>query len=234
MDRTITIRKGTSNMKVALFDFDGTLYPHETFTILMERLKHHPKFSKNYRRFIRNFAPFYIGYKLKLVKKAKMQHKAMEYYIRSFKHNSKPEIEQFFSDVASDMSLELRGSLVRKIRQLQKDHYYIMLISGAFVPLLEAIFKGFNIDCIVGSEVHYKDGRLDVKPQFERVHAERKIDIIRDHFKGREVDWKSSEAYSDSYSDLKMLQLVGRPVAVKPDPELLAVASKNNWTIHRD
>lgn len=221
-------------MKVALFDFDGTLYPHETFTILVERLKNHPRFKKNYRRFVRNFAPFYIGYKLRLIKKTKMQHKAMEYYIRSFKHNSKHEIEQFFSDVARDMAGELRDSLVRKIRQLQKDHYYIMLISGAFVPLLEAVFKGFNIDCIVGSEVRYKDDRLDYKSQFERVHADRKIDIIRNHFKGSEIDWKSSEAYSDSYSDLKMLELVGRPVAVKPDPELLAVASKNNWTIHID
>ncbi|WP_411843180.1 HAD family hydrolase [Salinicoccus sp. HZC-1] len=221
-------------MKVALFDFDGTLYPHETFTILMERLKNHPKFKKNYRRFVRNFAPFYIGYKLKLVKKTKMQHKAMEYYIRSFKYNSKFEIEQFFNDVAKDMAGELRDSLVKKIRQLQKDHYYIMLISGAFVPLLEAVFKGFNIDCIVGSEVRYKDDRLDYKSQFERVHADRKIDIIRKHFKDRKIDWKSSEAYSDSYSDLKMLELVGRPVAVTPDPELLAVASRKNWTIHID
>lgn len=221
-------------MKVALFDFDGTLYPHETFTILIDRLKNHPKFKKNYKRFVRNFAPFYIGYKLKLVKKTKMQHKAMEFYIRSFKHDSKIEIEQFFNDVAKEMAGDLRDSLVRKIRQLQKDHYYIMLISGAFVPLLEAVFKGFNIDCIVGSEVHYKGDRLDFKPRFERVHADRKIDIIRNHFKGREIDWKSSEAYSDSYSDLKMLELVGRPVAVKPDPELFAVASKNNWVIHCD
>lgn len=221
-------------MKVALFDFDGTLYPHETFNILMERLKTHPQFKKNHKRFISAFAPVYIGYKMKLVKKHTMQHKAMEYYLRSFKGNSRKEIESFFREVANDMVEDLRTPLLARMRQLKQDNYYVMLISGAFRPLLEAVFKGFDIDCVIGSHVNYNGERLDSKSKFERVYAERKIDIIKKHFADKKVDWQNSEAYSDSYADLQMLELVGNPVAVKPDPRLLAVATRKGWKIHQD
>src|SRR5699024_64696 len=200
--------KGISLMKVALFDFDGTLYPYETFNILLEQLKTHPKYKGNYKKFVRYFAPYYFGYKIKIVKKAKMQQKALEYYLKSFKDNSRSEIEQFFSDVAKDMTGDLRLSLINRIKQLQADHYYIMLVSGAFVPLLESIFKGLNIDCIIGSKVNFKGDRLDIESPFERIFADRKVEIIKNHFKDEEVDWSISYAYSDSITDLKMLELV--------------------------
>ncbi|MCK1975773.1 HAD-IB family hydrolase [Jeotgalicoccus huakuii] len=219
-------------MKVALFDFDGTLYPHETFETLRLHLRSHPKYKKNYKHFVRYFAPTYFGYKLKLVPKIKMQQRALESYILSFKGYSKTDIEEFFTDVARSMSEELRRPLLDKIKQLKQDNYYVVLISGAFIPLLEALFKGIGFDLIVGSSVNYNNkGKLDYKARFERVFAERKIDIIKEHFKNKEIDWSNSRAYSDSISDLKMLELVGKPVAVSPDSDLLSVAQKNNWKI---
>jgi len=41
------------------------------------------------------------------------------------------------------------------------------------------------------------------------------------------INW----AYADSYSDLPVLERVGRPVAVYPDPELTAHAKEHNWEI---
>lgn len=219
-------------MKVALFDFDGTLYPHETFETLRSHLRSHPKYKKNYKHFVRYFAPTYFGYKLKLVPKITMQQKALESYILSFKGHSKQDIEEFFTDVARSMTDELRRPLLEKIKELKQDNYYVVLISGAFIPLLEALFKGIGFDLIVGSTVNYNQkGKLDYKTRFERVFAERKIDIIKEHFKHKEIDWLNSQAYSDSISDLKMLQLVGKPVAVAPDSDLLSIAKKNNWKI---
>lgn len=220
--------------KVALFDFDGTLYPYETFDVLMERLKKHPKYKKNYKKFIIKFAPVYFAYKLKLVSKLTMQDKAMKLYMLSFKGYTKEEIEEFFSDVADDMSGNLREALLDKIKELRDENYYIMLISGAFVPLLKALFKEHLFDYIIGTEVRYNDGTYDYKGGIERVHSEKKIEVIRKHFHQQTIDWAASHAYSDSYSDLKMLKLVGNPVAVEPDKSLLAVANQNNWEIYKD
>ena len=176
-------------MKVALFDFDGTLYPHETFETLRAHLKDHPKFKKNYKHFVRHFAPTYFGYKMKLVPKIKMQHRALESYVLSFKGYSKKDIDGFFADVAKSMSTELRTTLLEKIKELKDENYYVVLISGAFIPLLESLFKGVGFDYIVGSRFTTRVKHSIINRGLN-VFCDRKIDIIKEHFKN-EVGWKT-------------------------------------------
>jgi HAD superfamily hydrolase (TIGR01490 family) len=45
------------------------------------------------------------------------------------------------------------------------------------------------------------------------------------------VDLSASYFYSDSISDLPLLERVGRPVAVNPDPRLRRLAGKRGWPI---
>lgn len=221
-------------MKVALFDFDGTLYPHETFDTLIEKIKDHPDYKTVYNKFIRSFAPIYIGYKLRLVSKLTMQNKALEKYIHSFKGRNKEDIENFFREIANNMADEMRPSLIEQLRKLKEDNYYIVLVSGAFMPLLEAIFKTETVDYIFGSVIHYDEGKLDHKKQFNRLHSGMKVKLLIDHFNSRgfSVDWENSLAFSDSYSDIQMLELVGNPVAVQPDEKLLKIATEKNWKIY--
>ncbi|WP_052255420.1 HAD family phosphatase [Salinicoccus sp. YB14-2] len=221
-------------MKVALFDFDGTLYPHETFDILIEKIKKHPEYKTVYTKFIRSFGPTYIGYKLKLVSRLTMQNKALEKYIHSFKGMYKEEIESFFHEIANNMIEDMRPGLVEQLRKLKEDNYYIVLVSGAFMPLLEALFKSDSVDYIFGSVIHYDEGKLDHKKQFNRVHSGMKVKLLMDYFnsRGDTVDWENSLAFSDSYSDIQMLELVGNPVAVQPDEKLLKIATEKNWKIY--
>jgi len=48
-----------------------------------------------------------------------------------------------------------------------------------------------------------------------------------------DIDLDQSWAYSDSYSDLPMLELVGNPVAVNPDAQLAQVAKQRGWRVMR-
>src|SRR5690606_37695208 len=45
------------------------------------------------------------------------------------------------------------------------------------------------------------------------------------------IDLAESFAYSDSITDLPMLEAVGHPVAVNPDRELRAIAEERDWQI---
>jgi hypothetical protein len=47
----------------------------------------------------------------------------------------------------------------------------------------------------------------------------------------RGVDLNGSFAYSDSITDLPMLEAVGNPVAVNPDRELRRMAEQREWRI---
>jgi hypothetical protein len=47
------------------------------------------------------------------------------------------------------------------------------------------------------------------------------------------IDLAASYAYSDSATDLPMLEAVGHPVAVNPDRELLRAAKERDWEVVR-
>ena len=47
------------------------------------------------------------------------------------------------------------------------------------------------------------------------------------------IDLKASYAYSDSESDLPMLEAVGHPVAVNPDGTLARIARERGWDVLR-
>ena len=55
---------------------------------------------------------------------------------------------------------------------------------------------------------------------------------LRDHDQGRDdILWPQSYAYADSYTDVPLLERVGHPVAVYPDPQLAAHAQIWDWQI---
>ncbi|WP_347177910.1 hypothetical protein [Sporosarcina thermotolerans] len=67
-------------MRIAIFDFDGTLYSKETFQLLMDHLKDHPVHGPKYKPFFRKILPLYIGYKLKIVPEPTMKERSMQIY----------------------------------------------------------------------------------------------------------------------------------------------------------
>lgn len=60
-----------------------------------------------------------------------------------------------------------------------------------------------------------------------------KADAIRAMADEEGIDLESSYAYSDSITDLPMLEIVGHPVVVNPDSELAAIARDRGWEVRR-
>ena len=60
-----------------------------------------------------------------------------------------------------------------------------------------------------------------------------KADAIRAMAEEEDIDLGASYAYSDSITDLPMLEIVGHPVAVNPDSELAAIAREREWEVRR-
>ena len=60
-----------------------------------------------------------------------------------------------------------------------------------------------------------------------------KADAMRAMAEERGIDLAGSWAYSDSVTDVPMLEAVGHPVAVNPDRALLKVARARDWEVRR-
>lgn len=217
-------------MRVALFDFDGTLYPGQTFDVMLRFLKEHPKYNTHYRKFMSRFRMIYIAYKLKLVSKDNMRASAMQQYIYTFKENTRAEVLSYFKELASEIKKDLYVPLTDKAKRFKSEGIYTMVISGAYTELLEAIF-GDTFDHLIGTEISYKDNYIDTKASLTHMQSEHKVTHIYEHLDGKEIDWENSYAFSDSITDLDMLNLVGNAYVIQPDEALLAHAQKQRWEI---
>lgn len=107
----------------------------------------------------------------------------------------------------------------------------VVLISGALDFLLERLARELGADHWVGNrlEIHdeYATGKL-LRPV---VAGPTKARLIYDHAQQNGHDLSDCFAYSDSYSDVPMLSVVGRPAAVNPDAKLERLARAYQWPI---
>ena len=60
-----------------------------------------------------------------------------------------------------------------------------------------------------------------------------KAEAIKQLAEDHDYDLQASYAYSDSQTDLPMLEAVGHPAAVNPDRELRKAATERDWPILR-
>lgn len=208
--------------KLAIFDFDGTIYKKETFNLLMEHLK---KFPKRYKKFYRTILPIYVGYKIKLIPEKKMKNKLMYHYTQALDGFIESDITAFFNDVFVSMQDDFNHEVIQRMKEHQQTGYITLIVSGAFTPLLKAVDRTYPVDKIIGTDIPLLGQAID------HVHAERKVDLIQEMFQSEKIDWQESFAYGDSISDLSVLELVGNPVAVVPDEKLEKISRERNWEI---
>src|SRR3954451_8901697 len=65
------------------------------------------------------------------------------------------------------------------------------------------------------------------------VYGPGKVEAMEAFAAEHRIDLAESYAYSDSLSDLPMLEAVGHAVVVNPDPALAAIAKREGWQTMR-
>ena len=65
----------------------------------------------------------------------------------------------------------------------------------------------------------------------ERKHSSLEARLVREHARANGHELDECFAYSDSYSDVPMLSVVGHPAAVNPDRKLRLLANAYHWPI---
>ena len=83
----------------------------------------------------------------------------------------------------------------------------------------------------IGTKAVVVGGRYTSELDGSFVYGQGKAEAIQKLVAERGYDLSRSYAYSDSVSDLPMMELVGHPVAVNPDGPLEDVAHDRGWPI---
>ena len=85
-------------------------------------------------------------------------------------------------------------------------------------------------DHVVATRMKVKDGKYTGEIKFY-AYADNKAKAIRDLARKRGYDLDNSYAYSDSITDVAMLESVGNAFVVNPDKELRKVARERGWPV---
>jgi HAD superfamily hydrolase (TIGR01490 family) len=113
---------------------------------------------------------------------------------------------------------------------LDKGHD-VVIVSGALEVLMQLLAKHLGATGVIANRLEIKDRLATGKLLRPVVAGPEKARIIREHARSHGHDLDDCFAYSDSYSDVPMLSVVGHPAAVNPDRKLQLLASAYHWPI---
>lgn len=215
--------------KVALFDFDQTFYRGDTFSLLMTHLREHPQFKTQYYTFLLPSIVPALLYKMNLIEGETIRQIGMQNFLKGLDGYSIEEATRFFKELEQAIYARRHRVLEKKLRQFHDDGYITILVSGAYVPFLQAVTERFSFDAVFGTDIPLTDGKIDASIPIEHRQAEKKVEAILHYLRDVDVDWANSYAFSDRLSDLPMLELVGHPVAVNAERRLQQEAAARGW-----
>lgn len=219
---------------VALFDFDGTLFSgHTLYGIVKYSITHRYRFS--------SLLGYLVGHSLLFpLKKCKLISderffaswgRDLAFIVGGLKQKAATEL---FSWIAEEYVFgRLRPDMMDILRHHQSQGQMVVLLSGTFHKLLEAVGQRLGISHVVGTRLEMVDGEYSGKIVSPFCFGINKVNLFKELIKASQldIDFSSSFAYSDSISDIPLLEMVGNPVATYPDKQLCHLALQRGWQL---
>ena len=106
----------------------------------------------------------------------------------------------------------------------------VVIVSTSGAEVVEPIGQMLGVDHVIATQMVVEDGRYTGEIAFY-AFGPNKASAIRELALERGYDLDSSYGYSDSETDLPLLEAVGRPHAVNPDRTLRRVADERGWPV---
>jgi len=107
----------------------------------------------------------------------------------------------------------------------------VVLVSGALDFLMKRLADHLGATEVIANRLEIKDGYATGRLLRPVVAGPEKARLVREHARANGHDLDDCFAYSDSYSDVPMLSVVGHPAAVNPDGKLARLAHAYGWPV---
>lgn len=142
------------------------------------------------------------------------------------------EIEQLVEETLEEVADPIvYAEALTLIDEHKREGREVYLVSASPIEIVRPIGRHIGVTNIIATKVR-TDAAGFFLPELE-VYAmgPGKADIIRDLAEREGFDLSESFAYSDSFTDLPMMEVVGHPIAVNPEKELRKHAEEKEWPI---
>ncbi len=204
--------------KVAIFDFDDTLYKgqsHADFTKFLEPYLI-PRFKVILYKIVQRF----------LIPKSWTDKAKKEFSLRMYKGTPfgtmKKLAEVFYTN---SILTGLNANVINRLLMHAKNGDLIVIASGGYSLYLEYFTKDYPINLIVSSELQFKNDLFEASI-VEECLGQAKVDKVLAALNDYEIDWNNSCVYSDHHSDKALFDLVGNKFVID-------IGENLDWVDHR-
>jgi HAD superfamily hydrolase (TIGR01490 family) len=105
------------------------------------------------------------------------------------------------------------------------------IVSASPIEMVDPLARALGMEGAIATRSAVDDGRYTGELDGPFVYGEGKAVAIAALAEEKGYDLQLCYSYSDSASDLPMMEMVGHPVAVNPDSPLANVANQRGWPI---
>jgi HAD superfamily hydrolase (TIGR01490 family) len=190
--------------------------------------KHHPSKSEAFLRYGKLLAlvPYWIG--LDLYSRRLFN----EIFFREYRGLPK---DWLFNEAGRLFEYDIRSKIFPGAAALlaadRAAGFRLVLVSGGMDFDLGPVVQHFGFDDLISNKLVFEKGTATGEVVPPLLAEREKVAAMEKYCREYNVNTAQSKAYSDSFSDVPMLEVVGAPSAVNPDRRLRRVALERGWPI---
>ncbi len=125
----------------------------------------------------------------------------------------------------------ISGDALREIEKKRNEGYAIALLSASTAYLTEPLAEDLGIEHVLCTRLEVEGGKLTGNYERPLCYGQGKVRWAERWSLAHGIDLRASAFYTDSISDLPMLEAVGSPRVVNPDPRLRLVALRRRYPV---
>jgi HAD superfamily hydrolase (TIGR01490 family) len=106
----------------------------------------------------------------------------------------------------------------------------VYIVSATLQEIVQAVADDLGFDGALGTVCEVRDGVYTGRA-VRALYGQNKAGAVRELAADRGYDLAECTAYSDSHTDVALLEAVGHPIAVNPDRGLRRIARDRDWPV---
>ncbi|MDK2946292.1 HAD family hydrolase [Geotoga petraea] len=208
----------------AFFDMDKTILSENSGQLFYKYY-----FNKGEVKFVDylKLLPIPILYAFGMLKLEYISKVLSDKYIGLSESEIYSKTQKWFDDFGHKF---IRDKMIDEIEYHRNKNAEIVLISASPRNICYPVFSHLNMDELISTDLIIENNVFK-GIQGNSVYKEEKVNRAEKFLKENNMTFEDSYFYSDSISDLPLLEKVGNPVCVNPDKKLAKIAINKQWKI---
>ena len=185
-------------MKIAFFDFDGTITTQDSLPDFIKFAIGKPKYYLG----LCLLSPILLAYVLKLLPNHSAKEKMISYFFKGWPEKNFQTVADEYAALQIDKIV--RPKALEKLRWHQEQGHKVVIVSASMKSWLKQWCDTQNVE-LISTQLEIKQGKLTGKFATKNCHGKEKVNRIKEQYSLQ--DYSYIYAYGDSSGDKDMLKL---------------------------